>query len=122
MAKKILIVEDNEHFRIILSSILASGGYKLIEAETGTQAIQKALSMSPDLILMDLDLPDMTGIDATRKLKDNPTTAPIPVIACSAWSMREWKEAALNAGMVDYLQKPIPAELLKRTIEKFVSP
>ncbi|HZA56650.1 MAG TPA: response regulator [Candidatus Udaeobacter sp.] len=121
MAKTILIVEDNEHFRIILGSMLRSAGYKTIEAETGTEAIQKALSMSPHLILMDLDLPDATGIDVARKLKENPTTAAIPVIACSAWSMREWKEEAMNAGMADYLQKPIPAELLKRTIEKFIS-
>jgi two-component system cell cycle response regulator DivK len=120
MAKRILIVEDNEHFRLILGSMLGSAGYQIIEAETGAQAIQKALSVSPHLILMDLDLPDMTGIEVTRKLKENPTTAPIPVIACSAWSMREWKEEALYAGMVDYLQKPIPAELLKRTIEKFI--
>jgi CheY-like chemotaxis protein len=75
MAKRILIVDDNEHLRQILSSILRFSGYEISEAATGTQAIEKAVSAKPNLILMDLDLPDMTGADAAKgyvKTKERP--------------------------------------------------
>ena len=122
MAKSVLIVEDNEHLRQILASILRFSGYEILEAQTGTEAIEKALSAKPDLILLDLDLPDMTGIDAAKAIKKNSTTARIPIIACSAWSGRDLREEALDAGMVDYLQKPIPSDLIKAKIEEFILP
>jgi CheY-like chemotaxis protein len=120
MPERILIVEDNEHSRTFLGLILGSAGYEVLEAENGTQAIEKALTGSPDLILMDLGLPDMTGIDAARLIKANPTTSHIPIMAYSAWSAREWREEALGAGMVEYLQKPVETELIKAKIEKFL--
>jgi two-component system, cell cycle response regulator DivK len=122
MAKSILIVEDNEHLRQILASILRFSGYEILEAETGAQAIAKALSGRPNLILMDLDLPDITGIDAAKAIRKTSTTARIPIIACSAWTARALKEEALHAGMVDYLQKPIPSEVIKAKIEEFILP
>ena len=84
MAKTVLIVDDHEHLRHILASILRFSGYEILEAGTGTQAIEKAVSAKPNLILLDLDLPDITGIDAARVIKKNPTTANIPIVACSA--------------------------------------
>jgi two-component system, cell cycle response regulator DivK len=122
MAKSVLIVEDNEHLRQILASILRFSGYDILEARTGTQAIEKALAAKPNLILLDLDLPDMNGIATAKAIKKNSTTARIPIIACSAWTRRELKEEALHAGMVDYLQKPIPSELIKAKIEEFILP
>lgn len=122
MAKSVLIVDDNEHLRVILASILRYSGYEILEAESGTQAIEKALSAKPNLILLDLDLTDMSGLDAARVIRKNSTTASIPIIACSAWSGKEWREKALRAGMVDYLQKPIPSELIKAKIERFIRP
>ena len=120
MAKSVLIIEDNEHVREIFVSMLRSAGYEILDAGTGTQGIEKALSAKPNLILLDLDLPDMTGMDTARAIRKNSTTAHIPIIACSAWSGREWREEALRAGMVEYLQKPIPSELIKAKVREFI--
>jgi len=120
MTKRILVVEDNEDSRFILVVTLRRIGYETIEAETGTEGVEQALSEKPDLIIMDLGLPGMSGIDAARAIKDNPTTAHIPIIAHTAWSADHWKEGALKAGMVGYLEKPVSRELMKATIEKFI--
>ena len=120
MIKTILIVDDNEHLREILGSILRYSGYEIVEAGTGTQAIQKAAAANPNLILLDLDLPDVKGIDVARKIKASATTAHIPIIACSASSGWEWRDEALQAGMVEYLQKPIQFSVMKEIIDKFI--
>jgi len=120
--KTVIIVDDHEHLRHILASILRFSGYKILEAETGTQAIEKAVSAKPNLILLDLDLPDITGIDAARVIKKNPTTANIPIVACSALSGWEWREEALRVGMAEYLQKPIQSAVIKSIIDKFILP
>jgi len=120
MTKRILVVEDNEDSRFILVVTLRRIGYETIEAETGTEGVEQALSEKPDLIIMDLGLPGMSGIDAARAVKENLTTAHIPIIAHSAWSPSQWKEEALKVGMVDYLEKPVSRELMKATIEKFI--
>lgn len=120
MANKVLIVEDNEHLREILSSVLQYSGYTVSVAATGNQAIEKAVLTEPNVILLDLDLPDISGVDAARAIKKNPQSAHIPIIACSALSGAEWKEQALRAGMVDYLQKPIPFAVIKAKIEEFI--
>lgn len=122
MAKSVLIIEDNEHVREIFVSMLRSAGYEMLDAGTGTQGIEKALSAKPNLILLDLDLPDMTGMDTAKAIRKNSTTAHIPIIACSAWSGREWREEALRAGMVEYLQKPIPSEPIKAKVREFILP
>ena len=120
MAKKILIVEDNQHLREILASVLHTSGYAILEAATGAQGIEKAVAEKPNLIILDLDLPDITGIDAARTLKNNPTTADIPIIACSALSGAEWREEALRVGIIDYLQKPISLAVIKEKIEEYI--
>ena len=122
MAKRILVVEDIEDSRFILVATLRSMGYETIEAETGTQGVEKALSEQPDLILMDLGLPGMSGIDAAKAVKANLTTTHIPIIAHTAWSASQWKEEALKVGMVGYLEKPVSREVMKATIEKFIVP
>ena len=122
MAKTVLIVDDHEDLRHILASILRFSGYEILEAGTGTQAIEKAVAAKPNLILLDLDLPDITGIDAARVIKKNPTTANIPIVACSALSGWEWREEALRAGMVAYMEKPLSAPVIEATIKQFILP
>ena len=123
MSKKILVVEDRDDSRTILVSILRRFcGYETIEAANGAEAIEKAVAEKPDLILMDLDLPDISGIDAAKAVKENPNTAHIPIVAQTAWSSRQWKGKVLRIGMVDYLEKPVSMELMKATIEKFILP
>lgn len=116
----ILIVDDNEHLREILAVILRFSGYEIVDVGTGSQAIEKAAAVKPNLILLDLDLPDITGIDLARKLKATPATADIPIVACSAASGWEWRDEALSVGIVEYLQKPIPLPLIKKAIAKFL--
>ena len=123
MSNKILVVEDRDDLRTILVAILKRFcGYETIEAVNGAEAIKKAIFEKPDLILMDLDLPDISGIDAAKAVKENPTTAHIPIVAQTAWSSRQWKGKVLRMGMVDYLEKPVSMELMKATIEKFILP
>src|ERR1041385_4403722 len=120
MARTVLIVDDHEHLRQILALVLRYAGYDTLEAGTGNQAIATAVSAQPNLILMDLDLPDMTGIDPARVNKKNPITAKIPIVACSASSGWEWREEALRAGMADYLQKPIQTSVIRSVVDKFI--
>jgi two-component system, cell cycle response regulator DivK len=122
MAKNILVVEDNEDLRQIFASIIRFSGYQISEAGSGSEAIEKAASAKPSLILLDLNLPDMNGIDAARAIKKNRLTTDIPIIACSAYPRGEEMEEALRAGCVDYLQKPIAAALIKAKIEEFILP
>ena len=122
MAKRILVVEDVEDSRAILVLILQRYcGYDTLEAATGMEAVEKAVSEKPDLILMDLGLPDITGVDAAKTVKSNPNTAHIPIIAHSAWTKIQWQQAALNAGMVKYLEKPVAKEVMKKTIAEFIA-
>jgi two-component system cell cycle response regulator DivK len=119
-ARKILVVDDNDKLRSFLVLLLEqSGGYETLEAATGEEAVEKAISGKPDLILMDIRLPDISGVDATKAIRNTPSTAQIPIIAYSALPLG-WKEQALMAGMVAYLQKPINFELLMETIQKFI--
>lgn len=121
MAKRILVVEDGVDLRAVVVAVLTRvGGYETIEAANGREALEKAVSEKPDLILMDVDLPDISGIAAARAVKSNPRTAHIPIVAQTGWGSSRWKAAALAAGMVAYLQKPASMELIISTIEKFL--
>jgi CheY-like chemotaxis protein len=89
-----------------------------MEAATGLEAVEKAIADRPDLIVMDLGLPGISGVDAAKILKENPSTAHIPIVAHSAWSAERWGDRVREAGMIDFLQKPVPIKVMKETIEK----
>ena len=120
MSARILIVEDHEHLRNILALVLMNFGYQPILAENGAQAIEQVISTHPDLVLLDLNLPDMTGLHVAHAILTNPISAQIPIVGCSAYSAREVKAKALRAGMVAYLQKPLRASEIHATIERFI--
>jgi CheY-like chemotaxis protein len=122
MAKRILILEDHKDALSIIALFVRSFGYETIEATTGADAVKKAFYDNPSLIIMDMSLPDMTGIDAACAIKGNPSTVGLPIIAYSAWSTRTWIEQASNVGIAAYLVKPVPMPLLRQTIEKFILP
>jgi CheY-like chemotaxis protein len=112
MAQKILLVEDNSALADFLSVYLHSLGYETSWARTSAQGISKALAEVPDLIITDLNLPDMTGVDAAAILKQDPATSDIPIVLLTATVVGEWKDKAFNAGVAEYLIKPIsPLEL-----------
>jgi len=117
--KKILIVEDNKDSREILGLFITKLGHQVIKAINSSEAITYAEAQCPDLILMDLDLPDADGIKTTAILKKNPKTSRIPVVAVTAWMSALSEERALRVGMASYLIKPVSPQTLKETIEEY---
>jgi CheY-like chemotaxis protein len=105
--KHILLVEDNEVNRRLAGFLLRSQGYEVREATTALAAFEMLDKERPDLIVMDIQLPGIDGLEATRKLKEQPTTADIPVIAVTSYAMKGDREKALAAGCAGYVTKPI---------------
>ncbi|MCX7388678.1 MAG: response regulator [Planctomycetota bacterium] len=110
--KRILLVEDNEMNREMLSRRLSRRGFEVITATNGQASIEMAASQQPDLILMDLSLPVVDGWDATRRLKANPATRRIPVLALTAHAMDGEREKSLAAGCDEFDTKPIDIDRL----------
>jgi two-component system cell cycle response regulator DivK len=119
---KILLVEDNEMNRDMLSRRLIRNGFEVVIAVDGQEGVDMAASSQPDLILMDLSLPVIDGWEATRRVKSNPATARIPVIALTAHAMAEDKEKALAAGCDDFDTKPVDLPRLMSKINGFLNP
>ena len=111
--KTILYVEDNEYNRKIVRQLLAGTSYRLIEAVDGEAGVAQALQELPDLILMDVQLPKISGLDATRTLKSDARTSHIPIIVITSFALSGDREKAAAAGADSYLAKPYsPRELL----------
>ena len=116
----ILLVEDNELNRDMLSRRLARKGYDVVIAEDGAKGLSAASDSKPDLILMDMSLPVIDGWEATRRLKAEPQTRAIPVIALTAHAMSSDREKAVAAGCDDYDTKPVELERLLGKIERLL--
>ena len=114
---KVLVVEDNEMNRDMLSRRLQRRGYEVVVSVDGEEGVAKARSESPDIILMDMDLPVLDGWAATQMLKAAPETKSIPVIALTAHAMAGDREKALDAGCDDYDTKPVEFARLIQKIE-----
>ena len=111
--KTILYVEDNEMNRKIVRDLLKRTTYKLIEAHDGEAGVAKAIEARPDLVLMDIQLPKLSGLDATRKLRADPATANTPIIAITSFALSGDDQKAKEAGATAYLAKPYsPFDLL----------
>jgi CheY-like chemotaxis protein len=106
-AKRILLVEDNPVNRRLAGFLLRSQGYQVSEATTGQEAFEMLKNDPPDLIVMDIQLPGMDGLEITKTLKQQPATAAIPVIAVTSYAMKGDREKALAAGCSGYVTKPI---------------
>ena len=117
---KILLVEDNEMNRDMLSRRLTRNGYDIVIAVDGQEGINKAASEMPNLILMDMSLPVVDGWEATRRIKADPTTQKIPVIALTAHAMAQDKEKALSAGCDDFDTKPVDIQRLMGKIQALI--
>jgi CheY-like chemotaxis protein len=115
---KILIVEDHPGCRDLLTFFLRNMGYEPVEVENGEKAIACASTVQPDLILMDLSLPDINGVEVTAILKRNVETSQIPIVIISALPSSIWEAKAVRAGAAEYLTKPASALELRQTIEK----
>jgi two-component system cell cycle response regulator DivK len=111
--KTVLYVEDNEFNRKIVRQLLSRTSYRLVEANDGEAGVAAAREHQPDLILMDVQLPKMSGLDATRMLKSDATTAHIPIIVITSFALSGDDRKAMDAGASSYLAKPYsPRDLL----------
>lgn len=117
-AKTILYVEDNEYNRKIVRQLLSKTAYRLREAIDGEKGVQTALDDPPDLILMDIQLPKMSGLEATRKLRADSRTAAVPIIVITSFALSGDDRKAKDAGATAYLAKPYsPRDLLAKIRE-----
>src|SRR5215470_4362305 len=101
--KKILIVEDNESVRKTLALALSYMDHEPIEAKNGCEAVKKSVTEKPALVLTEISLPGINGIEAIKRIKRNPQTAAIPVVCYTVWKERELRKIALEAGVSEYL-------------------
>lgn len=118
--QRLLIVEDNEMNRMIFRDILTAAGYEILEAATAEDAFSVARSEPLDLILMDIQLPGMDGLEAVRILKDDPATRSIPVVALTAHAMAAHRERALEAGCSGYISKPIRSREFRDQVRSYL--
>ena len=121
MVKTILIVEDDTKNMTLFRDLLQVSGYSTILASGGKEGIELAKAKKPDLILMDIQMPGMDGLEATRILKADATTSGIPVIALTAYAMKGDKERMLKAGCNGYLAKPINTDDFLKEVAKYLS-
>jgi two-component system cell cycle response regulator DivK len=119
--KRILIVEDNKLDVRLLKDILESRGYETLQTGDGLEAINLALTNLPDLILMDIRLPDISGLEVTRRLRDDERSGRIPIIAVTALAMEWLEREALDSGCDAYISKPITMLGFLCTVESFLS-
>jgi two-component system cell cycle response regulator DivK len=120
MSTRILYIEDNPENRMLMRRVLMAEGYIVEEATDGNSGMQKAAESPPDLILMDINLPEIDGYEVTARLKQLPNMSGVPIIAVTANVMKGDREKTLAAGCDGYIQKPIDIDLLPSQIESFL--
>ena len=122
MAKKVLIVEDNELNMKLFHDLLEAQGYDILETREGLQALSLAREHHPDLILMDIQLPEISGLEVTKWLKEDEDLAAIPVVAVTAFAMKGDEERIREGGCEAYISKPISVvhflDVIKRLLDK----
>jgi CheY-like chemotaxis protein len=116
----VLVVDDTVDNLVIISLHLQQSGYRVVTANDGEEAIKVAALTQPDLILMDISMPGLDGLGATRKIREHPTLRPVPVIAVTAFTTEGFQRAAYDAGMEGYLTKPIDFERLNDLIRSLL--
>ena len=121
MTYVILGVEDNERNLKLLRDVLEYAGYDVRVARTAEDGITSAVSEPPDLVLMDLQLPGIDGMEALRRLRESSRTADIPVVAVTAQAMKQDRERALDAGFNGYVEKPITVRAFPDQVRRFLS-
>ncbi len=118
--KRILIVEDNPMNMELTLDLLEFHGYDVIQAEDGIKALERLAESKFDLILLDMQLPKMDGLEVLERIKKNPATAAIPVIAVTAHAMKGSEEYFIEMGCVDYISKPIDIHRFRALIDKYI--
>ena len=120
MAYKVLLVEDNTDCRELFAVLVRHLGFQVIEADDGEIGVQKALSEKPDLIFMDIGMPSMSGIKAAACLRESEITKNIPIVICTAWIAEQHREAALNSGAREIINKPVSLTALQELLLRYL--
>ncbi len=118
----ILVIEDNAKNLKLVRDVLSYAGYDVIETGTAEEGIKLAEERRPGLVLMDIQLPGMDGMEAVRLLKGSERTASVPVVAVTAFAMKDDRRRALDAGFDGYLEKPISLQALRDMVRDFLAP
>jgi len=118
--KRILVVEDNETNMYLIRFILKNKGYQVIEAITGEEGVELALKEKPDLVIMDIQLPGIDGLETTRRIRESKAGKELPIVALTSHAMVGDKEKALKAGCTGYIEKPINTETFIAQIEEYL--
>ena len=116
----VLLVEDNETIRGAFVILLEESGYRVRAAATGAEALSVAVESQPDLILMDLGLPDLGGLEVTRRLKADPRTSDSVIVALTGRALETDQQACFDAGCAGYLAKPVDTQMLLKTIPEYL--
>jgi two-component system cell cycle response regulator DivK len=117
---RILVVEDNAMNLKLVRDVLEFAGYEVLEASTGEAGVALAAATAPDLVLMDLQLPGIDGLEALRIIRENPATSAVPTVAVTAFAMQEDRDRALRAGFDAYVEKPISVRLLVEQVDRLL--
>jgi two-component system cell cycle response regulator DivK len=116
---QVLVVEDNERNMKLFRDVLQASGYRILEATTGERAVELVIEHGPDLVLLDIQLPDIDGVKTLDRLRANEQTASVPVLALTAQAMEGDRERFLAAGFDGYLSKPVSIADLVATVERY---
>jgi two-component system cell cycle response regulator DivK len=117
---RILVVEDNPKNLKLVRDVLTHAGYEIVEATTGTEGVRIAAADPPDLVLMDLQLPDIDGAEALRLIRDTSTAKHVPVVAVTAFAMDEDRKRAFDSGFDGYVEKPISVRALPEQVRGYL--
>lgn len=118
--KRILVVEDNETNIYLIGFILKKNGHEVIEARTGEEGVELALKERTDLIIMDIQLPGIDGLETTRRIRKSETDKKVPIVALTSYAMTGDREKSLAAGCTGYIEKPINPDTFMGEIEKYL--
>lgn len=118
--KRVLIIEDNEDNLYLVKFMLEQKQLEVMVAETGIKGYELAMSTNPDLILMDIQLPDVNGMEVTRMIRESDQGKEVPIIAITSYAMTGDREKALQAGCTGYIEKPIDPETFLDTVNQYL--
>ena len=119
-SRTILVVDDFDDTRLLLRTWLRKKGYRVVEAENGHEAITKAREIEPDLIIMDVEMPELDGLSATREIRALKDSAELPIVAVSAYGADQFREQALAAGCNEYVSTPFEPDDLEKLIRSLI--
>ncbi len=121
MQRTILIVDDFDDTRLLLRTWLQKKGFRIIEAENGNQAVSQTQTERPDLIIMDVEMPELDGLSATRKIRALPHAQTLPIVVVSAYGADQFRDEALAAGCNEYVSTPFEPDELEKLIRNLLS-